>query len=55
MKQAYFLLGRAYAKLGRKQEADAAFQKLDQLNGPATSVQDSAASKDMNKETPREP
>jgi tetratricopeptide (TPR) repeat protein len=55
MKQAYFLLGRAYAKLGRKQEADAAFQKLDQLNGPATSVQNPAASKDVNKETPREP
>jgi len=55
MKQAYFLLGRAYAKLGRKQEADAAFQKLDQLNGPATSVQNGAASKDVNKETPREP
>lgn len=55
MKQAYFLLGRAYAKLGRKQEADAAFQKLDQLNGTATSVQKGAASKDVNKETPREP
>ena len=55
MKQAYFLLGRSYAKLGRKQEADAAFQKLDQLNGPTTSVQDGTASKDSNKETPHKP
>jgi len=55
MKQAYFLLGRAYSKLGRKQDADAAFQKLDQLNGPATPVQNGAASKDASKEPPREP
>jgi len=55
MKQAYFLLGRAYSKLGRKQDADAAFQKLDQLNAPATSVENGAASKDVSKETPREP
>jgi tetratricopeptide (TPR) repeat protein len=55
MKQAYFLLGRSYAKLGRKQEADAAFQKLDQLNGSTTSVQKGTPSKDMNKETPHEP
>jgi protein O-GlcNAc transferase len=32
MKQAYFLLGRAYAKLGRQAEAQAAFNKLDQLS-----------------------
>jgi tetratricopeptide (TPR) repeat protein len=55
MKQAYFLLGRSYAKLGRKQEADAAFQKLDQLNGSTTSVQNGTGSKDMSKEAPHEP
>jgi tetratricopeptide (TPR) repeat protein len=32
MKQAYFLLGRDYSKLGRQQEAQAMFQKLDQMN-----------------------
>ncbi len=32
MKQAYFLLGRAYSKLGRPEEAKAAFQKLSELN-----------------------
>jgi tetratricopeptide (TPR) repeat protein len=32
MKQAYFLLGRAYSKLGRQDEARAAIKKLDQLN-----------------------
>ncbi len=32
MKQAYFLLGRAYTKLGRPTEAQAAFHKLDQMN-----------------------
>jgi tetratricopeptide (TPR) repeat protein len=32
MKQAYFLLGRDYSKLGRQEEAQAAFQKLDQMN-----------------------
>lgn len=32
MKQAYFLLGRGYSKLGRQAEAQAAFQKLDQMN-----------------------
>jgi tetratricopeptide (TPR) repeat protein len=31
-KQAYFLLGRAYSKLGQQQESKAAFQKLDELN-----------------------
>jgi tetratricopeptide (TPR) repeat protein len=31
-KQAYFLLGRAYSKLGRQEESKAAFQKLDDLN-----------------------
>src|SRR6266700_17876 len=34
MKQAYFLLGRAYTKLDRKDEAAAAFKKLDELSGP---------------------
>lgn len=32
MKQAYFLLGRAYSKLGRQAEASAAIKKLDELN-----------------------
>jgi tetratricopeptide (TPR) repeat protein len=32
MKQAYLLLGRAYSKLGRPEEAKAAFQKFDELN-----------------------
>jgi protein O-GlcNAc transferase len=32
MKQAYFLLGRDYTKLGRQQEAQSMFQKLDQMN-----------------------
>ncbi len=32
MKQAYFLLGRDYTKLGRQQEAQAMFEKLDQMN-----------------------
>src|SRR3989442_10299047 len=32
MKQAYFLLGRAYSKLGRQEEARAAIKKLDELN-----------------------
>lgn len=31
-KQAYFLLGRAYSKLGRQEESMAAFQKLDEMN-----------------------
>ena len=35
MKQAYFLLGRAYTKLGRKDDAATAFRKLDELNSPA--------------------
>ena len=39
MKQAYFLLGRAYAKLGRKDDAAAAFRKLDELNSLALPVQ----------------
>jgi predicted Zn-dependent protease len=32
MKQAYFLLGRAYSKLGRMDEAKAALKRLDELN-----------------------
>jgi len=32
MKQGYFLLGRAYSKLGRQEEAKAAIKKLDELN-----------------------
>ena len=55
LRQAYFLLGRAYSKLGRKQEADAAFQKLDQLDSSATSVQSGRSPDDVNKEVPRNP
>jgi tetratricopeptide (TPR) repeat protein len=32
MKQAYFLLGRDYTRLGRQQEAQAMFLKLDEMN-----------------------
>jgi Flp pilus assembly protein TadD len=32
MKQAYFLLGRAFSRLGRQEEAKAAIRKLDELN-----------------------
>jgi tetratricopeptide (TPR) repeat protein len=32
LKQAYFLLGRAYSKLGRHEEAKAALKKLDELS-----------------------
>jgi len=32
MKQAYVLLGRAYSKLGRSEEANVAYQKLDELS-----------------------
>jgi tetratricopeptide (TPR) repeat protein len=39
MKQAYFLLGRAYSKLGRRAEAASAFKKLDELNRAAVPVQ----------------
>jgi tetratricopeptide (TPR) repeat protein len=46
MKQAYFLLGRAYTKLGRKEEAAAAFKKLDALNGSEVPVQSDGGSQD---------
>jgi tetratricopeptide (TPR) repeat protein len=36
MKQAYFLLGRAYSKLGRQAEAQAAFKKLNEPAPPKT-------------------
>jgi len=39
MKQAYFLLGRGYTKLGRKDQASAAFKKLDELNNSTVTVQ----------------
>lgn len=38
MKQAYFLLGRAYTKLGRRDEAASAFKKLDELNSTRVPV-----------------
>jgi hypothetical protein len=40
MKQAYFLLGRVYSKLGRQDEAQAAFKKLDELNRLEVPVQE---------------
>ncbi len=33
LQEAYFLLGRAYSKLGRPEEAKAAFQKFEELEG----------------------
>jgi tetratricopeptide (TPR) repeat protein len=45
MKQAYFLLGRAYTKLGRKEQAAAAFKKLDELSGPTTANQNTGLPK----------
>src|SRR6266550_7712387 len=55
MKQAYFLLGRAYSKVGRLDEAKAALKKLDELNRaeipgqekvpPATPIQNRARPK----------
>ena len=55
MKQAYFLLGRAYTKLGRKDEAAAAFKKLDELSGPTGPHQntDSPSSTSMGRDTPQ--
>ena len=44
MKQAYFLLGRAYSKLGRQEEAQAAFKKLDELNRSEVPNQDKTTS-----------
>jgi tetratricopeptide (TPR) repeat protein len=51
MKQAYFLLGRGYSKLGRQAEAQAAFQKLDQMN---RSEVPGASSKPVNASPERE-
>jgi tetratricopeptide (TPR) repeat protein len=55
MKQAYFLLGRAYAKLGRQDEAAAAFKKLDELSGSAVPDQSKELSDDgkRTRETPQ--
>jgi predicted Zn-dependent protease len=39
LKQAYFLLGRAYQKLGQQADAKAAFSKLDELNRSETAGQ----------------
>jgi tetratricopeptide (TPR) repeat protein len=36
MKQGYFLLGRAYSKLGRNEDAAVAFKHLDELNGSSS-------------------
>jgi len=54
MKQAYFLLGRAYTKLGRKDEAAAAFKKLDELSGPTGPHQNTdSPNTSMGRETPQ--
>jgi len=55
MKQAYFLLGRAYTKLGRKDEAAAAFKKLDELSGSTAPIQsaDPSNDKDAGREIPQ--
>jgi len=51
LKQAYFLLGRAYQKLGRETEAKAPFGKLDEMNrGEA-----SGAKKEPTEEGARKP
>ena len=50
MKQAYFLLGRAYTKLGRKDEAAAAFKKLDALNSSAVPAESDEGSTRANSE-----
>ena len=44
LKQAYFLLGRAYSKLGRQEESKAALKKLDELSRSEVPGQDSASS-----------
>jgi tetratricopeptide (TPR) repeat protein len=51
MKQAYFLLGRSYTKLGRPQEAQAMFQKLDQMN--RSEVPGTKPADDVTPELPR--
>ncbi len=48
MKQAYFLLGRAYSKLGRQDEAKAALKKLDELNRAEIPGQDKNSAGDTN-------
>lgn len=55
MKQAYFLLGRAYTKLDRKDEAGAAFKKLDELSEPTGPHQDtdSPSNTGIGRETPQ--
>ena len=50
MKQAYFLLGRAYTKLGRKDEAAAAFKKLDALSSSPVPVESDDGSTRANSE-----
>jgi len=46
MKQAYFLLGRAYTKLGHQDEANAAFKKLDELSRSEVPGQDKGSPND---------
>jgi tetratricopeptide (TPR) repeat protein len=49
LKQAYFLLGRAYAKLGRQDEARAALRKLDELNRAEASGQEKGTDEDVHR------
>src|SRR2546426_3253910 len=48
MKQAYFLPGRAYSKLGRQDEAKAAFKKLDELSHSEIPGQQKGSTGDTN-------
>jgi tetratricopeptide (TPR) repeat protein len=52
MKQAYFLLGRAYSKLGRLDEAKAAVKKLDELNRSEIPGQDKSSTGTTKPDTP---
>ena len=53
MKQAYFLLGRAYSKLGRQQEAKAAIKKLDEINRAEVPGQEKGLAGENPKPQPR--
>src|SRR6267378_1645961 len=55
MKQAYFLLGRAYSKLGRMDDAKVALKKLDELNRSEIPGQRKSSSSDAHPkpDTPR--
>lgn len=48
IKQAYFLLGRAYSRVGRLDEAKAALKKLDELNRAEIPGQEKGSTGDAN-------